>query len=178
MPKAGRVVVEVSPTDARLIASWMRSLPKPLWDVPRSNSPILSNGVRTDIVERFDAIANRKRQDSRSVTICIEIDREDAQFFAAKVAHGMFFGGMKATLPSYVRSFCLRCLASLRKRKGRQRLYGEALKQTGTREHLDLRHRKRLKARERQERTDQEFWFNRTGLAAEFFGLPRNSDLP
>lgn len=178
MPRAGKVVVEVSPTDARLIASWMRNLPKPLWDIPRLNSPILANGVRADLVERFDAIATRKRQDSRLVAVGIEIDREDAQFFAAKVANGMFFGGINVTLPSYVRSFCLRCLASLRKRKGRQRLYGAALKQTGTREHLDLRHRKRLRAREREERTDQEFWFNRTGLAAEFFGPHQNPDLP
>lgn len=173
MPKAGRVVVEVSPTDARLIASWMRSLPRPLWDVPRSNSSILSNGVRTDLVERFDAIANRKRQDNRLVAVAVEIDREDAQFFATKVANGMFFGGIKATLPPYVRTFCARCLASLRKRRGRQRLYGEALKQSGAREHLDLRHRKRLRAREREEHTDQEFWSNRTGLATEFFGPDR-----
>lgn len=169
MPKAGKVVVEVSPVDARLIASWMRSLPQPLWSIPRSNSLLLSNGVRADLVERFDAIANRKRQDSRLSWVAIELDREDAQFFASQISSGMFFRGMGAALPSHVRSFCGRCLVALRKRRGRTRLYGEALKQTGAREHLDLRHRKRLRARERAEAASQEFWHDYSGLGAELF---------
>jgi len=122
-----------------------------------------------ELVNTFAAVANRKRRASRHVAVGVELDREDVQWFAAKVSGGMMFGGLKAFLPPAVRKFCMECLSSLQKKRGRQRLHGGALRQTSSRLHLDLRHRKRLRARERLESANREFWKNWHGLGSATF---------
>jgi hypothetical protein len=169
MPKAGKVLVTISPFDARLISSWLRVTPTPLWGVPQSNALILSNGVRTDLLNKLDAIANRKRQAAALTGVGVELDRQDAEWFAAKVSGGMMFSAGKSMLPIHVRLFCLGCLAALRKRRGRPQLHGHALRATTGRAHLDPRHRKRLKARERIEQATRQLWPDRKGLGAAIF---------
>lgn len=169
MPKAGRLVVTVSPVEARLIAAWLPTLPPPLWGVPLSNTVTLANGIRLELVNTFAAVANRKRRACRHVPVGIELDREDVQWFAAKVSGGMMFRGSRAFLPPEVQKFCAGCLSALRKKRGRRRLYGATLRQASSRSHLDQRHRKRLRARERSEDSDLEFWRDLRGLGSATF---------
>lgn len=175
MPRAGMVVVGISPVDARLIATWLRALPPALWSGPRINAPTLSNGVRTELVERFEAIGRRKRAKGQLADVEIELDRQDAIWFAAKVSGGMMFGGYRGHLPGYARAFCDDCRVALLKKKGRRRLHGAALAESAERTHLDDRHRKRLRARERSEQTDAEFWASWRGLGEILSGRPRGS---
>ncbi|MEH3159829.1 MAG: hypothetical protein PGN08_13405 [Sphingomonas taxi] len=130
----------------------------------------MANGIRVDLVTMFEAIARRKRKANGMHRVGVELDREDAQWFAAKVGGGMMFGGGKARLPAPAHVFCACCAATLRKKRGRRQLHGNALKLTRAREHLDLRHRKRLRARERVEQANRDFWADRQGLGAAFFG--------
>lgn len=168
MPKAGKLVVGVSPADARAVASWLRILPPSLWGVRNSNAPILPNGIRQELVDKFDAIADRKRRSGSVSIVNVEIDREDAEWLAAKVRGGMMFGGFRLPLPTGVRAVCIGCSVALRKKRGRRRLYGEILRKRG-RQQLDARHLKRLRARERVEDADKRFWASWEGVGSALF---------
>ncbi|WP_131819243.1 hypothetical protein [Sphingomonas jatrophae] len=122
--------------------------------------PSLPNGVRLELVEQFEAIANRKRKTGQFTPVEIVLFREDAEWFAAKVSGGMFGGGSRRFLPATVRTFCERCALAKSKKRGVKRWHGRDLANAidAQADANDPRFLKRLRKRQRDERAAQEFF--------------------
>lgn len=176
MTAIGTIAILVSPFEARLIARWLRTEPPPLLGLLRLNVPTLPNGNRIDLVERLEAVAARKRSTGPFQQVEIRLDRDDAAWFASKVASGLFGGAWRHRLPPLVQLFCRRCSGALKAKVGRKTLRGERLRKEAGRVALDQRHRKRLQARIRSEERLANS-FARGGLASAWL-LGLDEDLP
>jgi len=159
MPKAGTVTVSVRPVDVRVVAKWLQSLPPPLWGVPLSNVPLLSNGVRVSMYQQVQSFAERKRKAGNFGNASIELSREDARWLAAKVQGGMFGTSNQKFLPAEVIIICRACAVALAKRSGRPKYRSQGLDAAIVRQNrivsdpcnpVDPRWMKRLRKRKKQ----------------------------
>jgi len=157
MPAQGIVVVNVTPLSARMIAWWLRSYVKPT-EYEGLLAPYLF--AHTDhhdvgsIAAKFEKVIGRKRRGGLFKEIAVQLSREDAEWFAGRVRERRGFFGRRITAPSLpvdVQLLCYRCLEATSKRRGRRRLSRDRLQTALNRKHLDERHRKRLRKRQREE---------------------------
>lgn len=155
MPAQGIVTVEVSPFNARMIAWWLRTYHKPtryegilgefLWQY-RDHHDVDA------VAKKFEKVIARKRPGGPFASVSVQISREDAAWFAKRIKRsGMFAHRPKPILPDAVALLCYRCAEAITKKRGRKTLARDRLQAALEREHVDERHRKRLRRRAREE---------------------------
>lgn len=155
MPAQGIVTVEVSPFNARMIAWWLRTYHQPtryegilgeyLWQY-RDHHDVDA------VAKKFEKLIARKRPGGPFASVAVQISREDALWLAKRVRRPGMFGNMpRPKLPDAVALLCYRCAEATTKKRGRKTLARDRLQAALEREHLDERHRKRLRRRHREE---------------------------
>lgn len=155
MPSQGIVSVEVSPFNARTIARWLRS------DHPlgrhdgAAGEALWQHCGQYDagaLAVKFEKLVTRKRAGGQFADVTMQISREDALWLGRRVKRaGMFGNRSQPKLPDAVALLCYRCADATTKTRGRKTLVQDKLQAALEKQHLDERHRKRLRRRHREE---------------------------
>lgn len=174
MPSKGTILVEVTPRHADSVAAWLAddrldlratSTGLGAWLVadPQVTTPSVNRRQRiaTSLAKKFTKVA-RRRGRSVFAAVTVELSNEQAVWLAGLIRpKGGMFGSSApriGSLPPAVELLALNCRAGLRRRRGRPTLYGVALREAVTRTFLDVRRRKRLRRRCRDEDASHEAW--------------------
>ena len=169
MARAGYVKLQLSSVDALLVAEWLET-----WH-PTPSLFNLFPGIRATRQDEYPPAglnelirksATRRRPGHPLQPREIELPRKFAQWASDQVRHrGGLFGFMsrsRTTLPSWAHNFCVQCEFRLRSRPGRPALVGEKLRKRLS-EEVELRHKKRLRKRQREADAAPKSLFDITG---------------
>ncbi len=176
MPAQGIVTVEVSPWQANAIVRWLESVEQdqrrkdaaPLGIIAEAIWPHRDQHDVRALAAKFRKVANRKRSAGPFKQVDVQISRGDAAWLAKKVQRrGMFGGGVQPYLPSEVRMLANLCSLAGGKTRGRKKLEKDQLASALVRQHIDERHRKRLRRRQREEAAARESAANYKGVLAK-----------
>lgn len=161
MPAGGIVVVEVSPFQARSILWWLEGVEREQRTTPMGllAEALLALRDQHDIgtlAAKFRKVVDRKRARGPFRAVEVQLARADAVWLASKVRRpGMFGRPIRSYIPADVQLLGWQCAEAVSKKRGRKRLERDRLASTLGRAHLDERHRKRLRRRQREEAARQ-----------------------
>lgn len=173
MPAPGIVTVEVSPWHANAVVRWLGSVvrdqrrkdDRPLGVTAGALWPYRDPHNVQVLAAKFRKVANRKRAAGPFKQVDVQITRCDASWLAQKVQRrGMFGGGFQPHLPPEVRMLANLCAQANGKTRGRRKLERGQLASALNRQHIDERHRKRLRRRQREEDAVRESAANHKGI--------------
>ena len=165
MPAGGVVTVEVSPFQAHSIVWWLEGVEREqhstrLGLLAEVLSKLCDQHDVASLIAKFRKVIQRKRAGGPFKRVTVQLSRLDATWLANKGARRGMLGRAVRPLPLEVQLLAHNCLQAVNKKRGRKKLEREQLGSSLARQHLDERHRKRLRRRQREEAARQEMIAN------------------